>query len=1235
MDDYLKREREKLDQLSKEALEQLILKDEIINELKSQLEIEQNENNNLKKKCNDLETRLMSIEVEDYPNNNKLNFSNVFEASRLDKVQPTATATATTSNQDYLKLVEEKSGLEAKLTSLLNEFNNLKEKSKNLLEIENLYKQQLEAQRKRIERFEAIEQEAKEKDKYIDDLSERYRYLENDYEQIIINKEVEIKELRSELRILADNNEMLSLQVNQSNQNSNNITHDYIKEMRMLDEHNKELEVELYKRDLQYQEEIKKLQRLVDNNRVDIHHSQSHNDIDVIRATKDSQIGKSKLNVEDLALSVSKSIRDKIDSQNKKLSSQNVEIISLQYEVEKLSGDLKYEKEMKEKLQQTLADVKFRNMSTSGNNCEKEDAAVQTNMKMDDIETNKSRLKTVEDSLSKTSDNLEKNQKEFKLISEKNTKLAKELREKEEEIKLFVKKVEKMKSKENISNYIDKDLCNMNNISKLNATISNLKLRQSELLEKIQYLESGNKGYPRKPEIAGSLSFNLTEESGVNKSQRDNVNNRNSLEHELIKLQEDNYFLKEENFKLMSDLSRLNDTVASLKGTVNNLTNDKQDLLSAKDDAVMHYEHVVATLTNELDTAKHMTNEKIDEMRHELANFSDMNNQLKEQFISLQNRFYVQSQLIQEKNNEILEEKNISEELNRENMNLISELDKKVDLVNKLEKDCEILKKEYEKFRYEYIDTKRNLDSLDSASRQMEQKELTFRTENESLKEMNNKLKHKLKELYDEIKSKDGKLVNLLKEENKELESRLRSDISELRNENENLMKERSMLRLNNNELKHEITMLKEQINSKQPYSDKSTSGSIHYKESRKGGNYEAEQIKGLREENIKIKKDTEELLNKLNQKENIIKTTQLDLQTINNEKLKLSDLIGTKEKEIKQYKDEIDNLHDAIKKIDNYSDKIQKLLDEISSKNKTINYLIEEVDACKKEAKENQHQNEIILIKLKDDNDNLNIKLRNVEGDFEKYKQSAENTISDLQKENDILINDLEEKEKAFESTLMDRNNLEQNLERQNKTNEDIYEKISANYKATLDENKELKNKLEDCANASVEKFNSLTEKVIKSKTKVDNLVNTYDSYIKYLKERFQLYIDEITLFMNNMNNSDKLTRVIKNLENLTDLTAKLAETEAMIENFKNEIKGLKTNICKASENIKRLTKENEEMNLTINQKKLQLKYKKLPTSRLEVLSKLIDYENQVKQNSEMKIREGDFKGSLLFNFS
>src|SRR4051812_30906362 len=112
MDSYFKREQDKLDQTYKEALEQLMLKDEIINELTAQLEAERTANSELRKKCNDLEARLMSIEIDDYRNSSrKLKSSNVFEASRLDK----------TSNHsiDYIKIIEEKAQLEEKLNIVM------------------------------------------------------------------------------------------------------------------------------------------------------------------------------------------------------------------------------------------------------------------------------------------------------------------------------------------------------------------------------------------------------------------------------------------------------------------------------------------------------------------------------------------------------------------------------------------------------------------------------------------------------------------------------------------------------------------------------------------------------------------------------------------------------------------------------------------------------------------------------------------------------------------------------------------------------------------------------------------------------------------------------------------------------------------------------------------------------------------------------------------------------------
>ena len=248
MDNNLSRiEREQIDQLSKSALEQLIFKDDIINDLRIQLDNEQNENNSLKKKCNELESKIeelddsVKFQLSTY-SNQKINLSN------------------SNPNFELMKLNEEKLEIEKKFINLENDYNILIEKSKNLSDIDNLYKSQIESQKRKIEKLEMLERNIKDKESYIDEMNNEFEKLKFDYDEIISNKNSEIKELSSRLQYITENYNKLNLQMIQSNQNNNSTSLEYKKQIHLLEDRIKELEMNFYNVEMSYKDEIRKLQ---------------------------------------------------------------------------------------------------------------------------------------------------------------------------------------------------------------------------------------------------------------------------------------------------------------------------------------------------------------------------------------------------------------------------------------------------------------------------------------------------------------------------------------------------------------------------------------------------------------------------------------------------------------------------------------------------------------------------------------------------------------------------------------------------------------------------------------------------------------------------------------------------------------------------------------------------------------------------------------------------------------
>jgi chromosome segregation ATPase len=1334
------------DQMYKDAFELLMLKDELIRDLQSQLESERIENINLRKNCKELEQKMILIDenLDFNESSGGLNIKHAMGMTPSQYMNKSLNLNHTpgnnmnfnflTSNEnlDVMKLLDEKSDLKQKLESAKQELNIYIEKAKNLSDIEEIYKSQVESLKKKVDYFEKFSQQAKEREKYIEELIDRYNTLEKDYENILTSKEIEIKELMAQISVQNDNESRLRNQLDILNQNSNSYTQELIKEIRQIDEKNKELEMNLYKAEIVYKEEIKKLQRLI---------SQNENNADKNSANNNQNPPSSKgpgfnssLKVEDLASSLTKSIRERIDSQNKKISSQNVEILSLQYEVEKLTSELSYEKELNDKLQKNLAEHKFKLMNKTTNNVCMEEAQVQTVLKIEDIDSVKYKTKILEENLSKISESYEKCSKIIKNLQDENSKLVKDIREKEDEIQILYKKFDKINKNEKFS--LDRELLNsIGNSAKLNMTISALKMREAELVERINSLEnnygqiSGNNN-PNPQRVNNlknsqatqqeknltstqnmqSVSFNISDDSNLNNLNhnmnvgiRPNIQQNNYMstpkdilnekyELELKSLQEDNYFLREQNFKFMSDMNRLSENLNNYKNQYENLRVEKEEIIRDKNDSSMRYENIIRDLKSELDKSKILNNDSLEEMRNKLNLLTEMNNKMNEQFTSLQNKFYVQSGLINEKNLEIKNLTKKCDNLERENENLIEENNSQIEKIKNFENEIiPSLKKENEKLKRENLDINNKYSSeierLNFNVNEYSERFKIVESENQNLKEINNKLKNKLNDMYEEGKEKENKLVNLLKEENRDMENRMRAQINELRAENDNLVKERSMLRLNNNELKFELNSLKEQMTQNNNQFNPSSNSGLNMRKNRNlinsfmsSNNHHAQsannsfdmgqvnlnlsqskkinetsnsnsklnsQIRELREANKQLQLKIDDLSEILESTEMNLKTLKFDFSNLEREKVIVLEKLQNKENELKSLKSENYMLNENLKKFSNSSD-LENLLQEMTTKNQTINYLIDEVEKVKKENRDKILDLENVSLRYKEENQHLNENLQFIKEDLEKFKEEHVSMIKDMKKENEILINDIEEKEREIETLMRDKIKLEHGFEEKFKNNEEYNEKIVQELKLNSEENSSLKNELENVTKGSLEKFNTLSEKFTKSKLKIDSLINVYEAHLKFLKERFNYYLNDFGTIVASKSNvkdfSEKIIKMIKNIESGVENLSKLSEREACIENLRGELKVMKSKEIINLDKIKKLTKENEEMCELVNLKKLQGKLKKSnnnsslnstninspPQMGFNDTINLLNLESLTKELSEIKLNENKMKVKL-----
>ena len=159
------------------------------------------------------------------------------------------------------------------------------------------------------------------------------------------------------------------------------------------------------------------------------------------------------------------------------------------------------------------------------------------------------------------------------------------------------------------------------------------------------------------------------------------------------------------------------------------------------------------------------------------------------------------------------------------------------------------------------------------------------------------------------------------------------------------------------------------------------------------------------------------------------------------------------------------------------------------------------------------------------------------------------------------------------------------------------------------IEENTKLKKQILECVNISTDKYKSLNDNINKSKTKLESLMNVYKYHIEYLKENFINIINNFKILINVLDKND-FQEEMKEQFNATILTIlksinlinQISEREALITNFKSEIKSLKATIANYKEKINNIEiekkienakKEEKEINNEINE--IDLIYNKL----------------------------------------
>ena len=388
--------------------------------------------------------------------------------------------------------------------------------------------------------------------------------------------------------------------------------------------------------------------------------------------------------------------------------------------------------------------------------------------------------------------------------------------------------------------------------------------------------------------------------------------------------------------------------------------------------------------------------------------------------------------------------------------------------------------------------------------------------------------------------------------------------------------------------------------------------------------NTQSPMLSNIIAENLRLKNLLDEKDNDIHSLHNTLKDKDIDYQTLFIEINRLKEEIQKLLENEKLLQHEIDLYkHNSVK-----NENLDKLVKEIGNKNQTVNYLLAEIETTKKE---NTH-------KIKELQDKLNKltkelqELQEFKVLFEKEKEKTTDLEYELKNQEDLMMKDnkallfaLEDKETAVKK--MNHEILEQKCNFNNLEN-GLKNKIENLENKELDLNVDLermKDLYETDFKDNNDKFLVLTEKYTKTRSKVDKLVELYEYHIKFLKERFENFINDISniLKFDQAKNEEKVKHIVRTCESLGNLMNLISQREASIEAYKNKLANMKNEKEKTKRLNEKLTKEVEELRELVQIKKLQKKIKGNGKTNLSVNNSNInsnnitqDYETNVMKN-------------------
>jgi cell division protein ZapA len=431
---------------------------------------------------------------------------------------------------------------------------------------------------------------------------------------------------------------------------------------------------------------------------------------------------------------------------------------------------------------------------------------------------------------------------------------------------------------------------------------------------------------------------------------------------------------------------------------------------------------------------------------------------------------------------------------------------------------------------------------------QLENKLEAVISDNTKLCEVNSKLKGKVKELYEELRNKEDTLKFM--KNSSENDDVLKKEIFEIRRENESLLQMKQELKLENNDLRFEVKLLKEKLCYNNNVLESKSSGnhsklsssfensvmtnipSVKKQRTKINYNQTNEETNMLKEENHKLSVELEDYKTKLYQKENELRILNDKFQTTELEKTRI------KAKSDSDFECLVNELNLIKGNNDNLAE-IHKFLEEIKEKNQTISHMIQEKTEMKNEMLVMKDNHELALKNYASEFDSVKENWNKVQDDFQKYRENMEYQLNELRRSFDDNIEETANLKKECEEYKKEKIDLSITLEDKISHYEKVIKESQSEFNQIFEERNGLVSEIKVITIQHCKDYEGLKEKLSKNKEKFEKIIRIYENHITFLQQRFKNHVNELLIALNHKSNNKEfnLERFLKNLDNVTSM--------------------------------------------------------------------------------------------------